>query len=107
MEGDPVQRPTHEPKPARPVPPPTTVYQTNPFPTSNPNNPNRLIASATNPFPALRRRSYTRPCPRLSCRKSRQIRLRFRHAFEIKINNSFVISMALAVHYSSPKEKSL
>src|ERR1017187_3733902 len=38
------------------------------------------------------------PKPRPSRRKSRQIRLLFRHVFQIEINNSFVISMAPTVH---------
>ena len=40
-------------------------------------------------------------------RKSRRIRLRFRHVSRIRMRNSFIPSMAQTVHYSLPKEKSL
>ncbi len=45
--------------------------------------------------------------PPLSCRNSRRIRLRFRHVSQIKMCNSFILSMAPTVHSSLPKEKSL
>jgi hypothetical protein len=77
-----------------------TFYRANPFSPLTNTKTNHLPNPASNP--PTQPNPHTRPC-----RNSRRIRLRFRHASQIKMRNSFILSMAPTVHYPLPKEKSL
>ena len=95
--------PAESPPSARPQPPQIGFYQTNPFSQLTDTKPNHLHHPVANPSPP---RNPFRVL-RWKRRKSRRIRLRFRHVSQIKMRNSFILSMAPTVHYSLPKEKSL